>query len=119
MRRQKREADGEEKKDASCAVAHGAIVFASLSPSVILTFLFFFLLHVRVNLGEFNTRLNVRERYADLRQQFITHFKADDVENARWPAKEGGPRLRAPRSERNRDRERLSRIRFRSGPTCL
>lgn len=42
-----------------------------------------FLHHAHVNPGEFNTRLNVRERYADLRRQFITHFKADDAESVR------------------------------------
>lgn len=49
-----------------------------------------FLHHAHVNPSEFNTRLNVRERYADLRRQFITHFKADDAENARGGCIEGG-----------------------------
>jgi len=54
-----------------------------------------FLHHARVNPGEFNTRLNVRERYADLRRQFITHFKADDAENARGGRIESRQRIRS------------------------
>lgn len=71
-----------------CVVARGTIAFASLSLSS--SSKIFFMPCARVNPGEFNTRLNVRERYADLRRQFITHFKADDVENAREGGGEGG-----------------------------
>lgn len=107
-----------KKKSVSRVVADGAIAFASFSlsssPEI------FYAARARVNPGEFNTRLNVRERYADLRRQFITHFKADDAENAR---EEGGGGVGrgglskegelAPPRRANRERSKADyRVRF-------
>lgn len=78
----KEEEEEEEERAHRCHRSRrGMIAFASLLPNDLDIFLRR-AANVRVNPGEFNTRLNVRERYADLRRQFITHFKADDVENA-------------------------------------